>query len=50
MIAFLNYIVEANVGLLLFLGGYRILLGRETDFRFKGILMVTEWSDRHFFL
>jgi TonB family protein len=41
MSAFLNYSVEANVGLLLFLGGCRILLWRETDFRFQRTLLVT---------
>lgn len=41
MSAWLNYIVEANFGLALFLAGYRLLLRRETDFRFQRMLLVT---------
>lgn len=40
MSAWLNYIIEANVGLILFLAAYKVLPGSETDFRFKRALLV----------
>lgn len=41
MTACVNYIIEANLGLLVFLGGRRLLLARETDFRFQRMLLLT---------
>ncbi len=35
MNSYINYLVEANLGLLLFLLCYKLLLNNETDFRFK---------------
>lgn len=41
MIAFLNYLVEANLGLCLFLIAYGIFLAKETDFQLKrGFMLI----------
>jgi TonB family protein len=40
MSAYLNYIFEATIGFLLFLGGHRLLLSRETNFRLSRILLL----------
>ncbi|MEO5603004.1 MAG: M56 family metallopeptidase [Cyclobacteriaceae bacterium] len=40
MNTYLNYIVEANLGLLLFLAFYKLLLHRETNFRLLRILLL----------
>lgn len=41
MNAYLNYFIEANVALLLFLTSYKLLLGGETNFRMLRILLMT---------
>jgi TonB family protein len=37
----LNYIIEANVGLVFFLIIYRLILASETDFRFKRMVLLS---------
>lgn len=41
MITVLNYIIEANLGLLLVLAFYKLLLHRETHFRFLRMFLLT---------
>jgi TonB family protein len=41
MNAFLNYIIEANIGLVLFLACYQLLLRGETNFRLLRIFLLT---------
>jgi TonB family protein len=41
MNAYLNYIIEVNIGLLLFLAFYHLLLRRETTFRMLRMFMLT---------
>ena len=40
MNAFLNYIIEANIGLLFFLACYKLLLRKETDFGLLRVFML----------
>src|SRR5688572_29106705 len=41
MNSYLNYIIEANVGLVFFLVIYRLMLESETDFRFKRMVLLS---------
>ena len=41
MNSYLNYLLEANIALLFFLGMYKLLFIRETNFRFLRILLLT---------
>jgi hypothetical protein len=40
MNVYLNYVIEANIGLCLFLLAYVLLLKNETDFRFKRLWLL----------
>jgi TonB family protein len=41
MNAYLNYIIEANIGLILFLLTYALILRNETDFKIKRVFLLT---------
>ena len=41
MNAYLNYVVEANIALMMFLLCYRVLLNKETDFRLLRAVLIT---------
>lgn len=41
MSTFINYLIEANIGLFLFIILYRIALRNETDFRLKRAIMLS---------
>ena len=40
MNTFINYLIEANIGLLLFLLFYKLVLSNETNFKFKRTYLV----------
>ena len=40
MNAYLNYIIEANIGLILFLMAYALILRNETDFKIKRVFLL----------
>ena len=37
---YLNYLVEANIGLVLFLAAYILVLRKETDFRLQRLFLL----------
>jgi TonB family protein len=41
MNSYVNYIIEANIGLVLFMAAYLLILGRETDFSRQRLFLVT---------
>ena len=40
MNGYLNYFIEANIGLVLFLAAYALLLRNETDFKIKRFFLL----------